>query len=297
MIVEIIILNLGVLSGVAWWLSRMQPGSNRWIFWTSLLAKVLAGTAVGILYFYYYRKGDTLIYWRDAVLLADKIMSNPLESIKFFWDEGSTPHLSEGFITWDSRSVFFVKICSVLAILSGSSYWVMAIQMSFISFLGAWYLFTRIIFFFPSSRSAAAISFLFYPSVVFWSSGLIKESLGLGAIFFLAGIFLMIIKNQKLHVWEWLIMLVSLWVGWNLKYYWIGVFVPVVLATIVIVKLGERTLFIKRFDLVSWTALLIIILLIGTNIHPNFSPGRFLEVIVENNRQFMPQGDVDKTSL
>jgi hypothetical protein len=288
MFVEIILLNVIVMSGTTWWLSKRQPESTRLLFWASLTVKLLAGIAVGVVYFYYYNgKGDTVIYWRDGVLLADKIISRPMDGLGFFWDENVNPEFIDGLFNLRPRSLFFVKISGLLAILSWNSYWVMALQISFVSFLGAWYLFNKVILFFPSSRCAAAASFLFYPSVVFWSSGLIKESLGMATLFFLAGIFLLIINNHKIRVWEWVVTILSLWIGWNLKYYWMGVFIPIVITTIVIMKLRQKNAMVARFDLAVWASLFLIILLIGTNLHPNFYLSRFLDVIVQNNNEFM----------
>ena len=42
-----------------------------------------------------------------------------------------------------------------------------------------------------------------------------------------------------------------------------------------------------RFEFFAWVGLFAIFLLGATSIHPNFYPHRFLEVIVQNNQEFM----------
>ena len=280
-----IFFDLTVLFWIAWWVYARQSTEMKNIFWPALAAKLLAGLAVGWVYFYYYGQGDTLTYWHDGRIVAEKIVTDPSGALNFFWDESS--------FQWDSlintkpRSLFFVKISGLLAFLCAGNYWMMALIISFISFLGAWYLCAKTINFFPASRRSVVVAFLFYPSVVFWSSGLIKESLGLGALLFLCGILLTIINNRKVEMWEWFVAMTCLWISWNLKYYWVGVFMPIAVTTVLVIMLKRLKPALARFELSIWTGLFILLLLAATSVHPNFYPSRFLEVIWQNNQEFM----------
>ena len=48
-----------------------------------------------------------------------------------------------------------------------------------------------------------------------------------------------------------------------------------------------------RFELAVWCGLFVVFLAIATGVHPNFYPHRFVEVIVQNNREFMALSDPD----
>ena len=242
----IIVLDLATLFGVAWWLYGKQTEDVKSYYWPALSVKLLAGLAVGWLYFFHYGQGDTITYWHDGLLLPTRLSSDPWGVLKFFWSEETEPKAFAELINDKPRSLFFVKTCGILALLSGGNYWAMGLIISFVSFLGSWYLFSMTLKFFPASRVAAAISFLFYPSVVFWSSGLIKESLGLAALFFLTGFCATIMKNHRPMRWEWAMLLLSLWIGWNLKYYWIGVFLPVSATTVAVIILNNWRPALKR---------------------------------------------------
>jgi len=269
------------LTFVAWWYFTRQPDSLKKFYWPSLILKIGAGMLVGIVYFNYYGIGDTIGYWQDGNLLAEEIISDPVSGINFFL--GDTPSAVKGLVNDRPRSIFFVKIVAILSIICGGNYWVMDAVISFISFLGAWYIFRKTTSFFPESTCASSIAFLFFPSVIFWSSGLIKESMGLTAVFFLSGFFLMIITNQKVHWWEWIVALISVWVGWNLKYYWIGIFIPVAISTVIVAKLKIKFDLLRKFEIITWIGVFVLVLSIGTSVHPNFYPSRFLEVLVQNN--------------
>lgn len=281
----IIVADLAVMSGIAWLLYERQEVSLRPYYWPALLFKLAAGVVVGLLYFYYYGAGDTISYWHDGKLIAGKMGADPIGTLRFFQDE--SPDYVHGLESEKPRSLFFVKISGVMAFLSGGNYWMMSAMLSLLSFLGAWYLFSKISGFFPATRLAAAFAFLFYPSVVFWSSGLIKESVGLGALLFLTGILLSVIRLGKINFWEWCLALASLWFGWTLKYYWVGVFLPVAITTLVITIVKRSMPSTGKYELGMWVVLFLGVLLLGTSVHPNFYPNRFLDVIWQSNSEFM----------
>ena len=286
MILSILILfDLTVLFWIIWWLYRKESGVMKNIFWAALGVKLFAGLAVGWIYFYHYGQGDTITYWNDGKFLAEKMISDFSGTLSFYWDDSAFQW--EGLINDRPRSLFFVKISGLLAFLCYGNYWMMSVVISFISFLGAWYLCVKIIQFFPDARLASIIAFLFYPSVVFWSSGLIKESLGLAALYFLSGILLTIIKSRRIKMWEFVTALASLWIAWNLKYYWVGIFIPIAITTVLVIMIKIFKPTFKRFELTIWIGLFILLLLGTTSIHPNFYPSRILQVIWENNREFM----------
>ncbi len=286
----ILIIDLGILGGMVWWLYKKQDTGVRNFFIPALTVKLLAGIVVGWIYFYYYGQGDTITYWQDGKLVAHKIITDPAGSLNFFWSDDVE---FNGLVNTKPRSLFFVKISGLLAFVSAGHYGMMALLISFFAFWGAWYLFLKTQFFFPESRWPAAVAYLFYPSTVIWSSGLIKESLGLGALFFLAGFFLTIAGRNKVRNWEWILAVLSLWFGWSLKYYWIGVFLPLALTTLTVLFIRRWKPAIARFELIIWTMLVLVAFLIATGIHPNFYLHRIMEVILENNTEFMLLTDPD----
>ncbi len=285
--VLILLFDLFILSWISYKLFRKQPLEVRVFFWPALLIKLTAGLIVGYIYFNHYQEGDTITYWQDGKTIAATMTKDPGMVLRFMMEDQTESRPITGLVNSKPRSLFFVKICSVLAILSAGNYWMMSGIISFISFLGVWYLFRKILYFFPSSTGSASVAFLFFPSVVFWSAGIIKESLGLGSIFFLAGMFLSFYNRKKIHFWEWIMGLICLGIGWNLKYYWVGLLLPVALTTGLVVKAVRLRPALGRFDLIIWPGLFVILLFAATSVHPNFYPNRFFEVIWQNNQEFM----------
>ncbi|MBY0434635.1 MAG: hypothetical protein K2U26_11045, partial [Cyclobacteriaceae bacterium] len=273
---------------------RAQAANIKKFYWPALLLKSAAGLAVGALYFFHYSLGDTLSYWQDGMVLADVIRHDPVRAVQFYLGHETDTELLQTLTHTTSRSLFFDKIAGLLAVVSAGNYWVMSIMCSFISFFGSWFLFTKVVEAFPLARWAAAIAFLFWPSVVLWSSGLIKESLGLAGLYFLSGVLVSQLTGTQLKFWQWSLIVLSAWVTWELKYYWLGIFAPVALATIIIIKLKPMIAKLARFELLAWSGLLLILFIIGMSAHPNFYPHRFAEVIVQNNKEFTSLSGNDK---
>jgi len=287
----LILLNIGLLAWLAWRTFSFQTPDTRKHFWPALSFKITAGLAVGILYWYHYQAGDTLAFWNDGVAIANLIHTAPGQAFAFFWNESNTPDFTTSLVQLAPRSLFFSKICGVAAFITSGNYWLMASWLSMFSFLASWQIFRRVSEWMIPGTSAAALAFLYFPSVVFWSSGLIKESLGLAAIYLLASTVLLIMQGSRPGWLEWILVLLAIWVGWNLKYYWMGIFIPVILAVVATTMLVHYKPSLARWDVAIWAVLLVLFLVAGTNVHPNFSASRFLEVITANNLEFTRLSD------
>ncbi len=291
--INLVVLFLDVifLAWIAFRVYHSQPIACKPFFWPALSLKILAGVAVGALYFFHYGSGDTISYWQDGVKISYYAQSSPAEALAFFWDESEASDFVATLQQQGPRSLFFSKICGLFALATAGNYWMMSAFASVISFLGAWFLFRRISEFFPLHQRAAAIAFLVFPSVVFWSSGLIKESVGLAALYFLVAVGLSMMYHRAPSLLEWMVTFFSLWIGWNLKYYWMGIFIPVAIPTVLTVLAKGSRPALARYDIALWSGLFLVFLIVATSIHPNFYPSRFFEVIYQSNLEFTRLSD------
>lgn len=158
-------------------------------FLPALYVKLIGGVAVGLVYYYYYGGGDTLEYFNQSTILQRAFWDNPLTWLKilFVKDRNSSTedfnllidYLQHLVYSNDSRSFTLVKIVSVGSILGFNSYSACAILLSAFSFIGVWSLFRVLVTYHPKLHRELAISILFLPSVVFWGSGILKDSITL----------------------------------------------------------------------------------------------------------------------
>lgn len=275
------ILNLFFLFSISWWIWKSETSIIRKFYWPALLLKLAAGILVGLIYSRYYTDSDTFFFFNEAVDGASKIANGITAYLDFLLSSRG------GYYLGEDRMSFLIKIASFFCLITHNNYWITSLYFSFFSFLSAWWLTKLISNYIPGITIPACIAFLFFPSCVFWSSGIIKESLAMAALFFLAGVFLQLWFNKKIKYVQIMASLFFIWIGWSLKYYYVGLFVPILLSTWI------TRFLISKFKISSWgeISLMLVILSVGlisaSYLHPNFSLHRVLEVIVSNNEAFV----------
>jgi hypothetical protein len=283
------ILNALFLLGISWLVFRRQTGPLKKIYWPALILKILGGFAVGAVYFYFYGAGDTVAYHRDATILSDVALHDSFARYIDILFSNQVPE-NIGLSLLAPRAVFFSKIVSVFSLLSGGNYWIISIYFSLLAFFSAWYLVKRMILNHVTPL-APILAFVFFPSVVFWTSGIIKESLACACLFVLTEFFLRFWFNREVRWQHFLINLLSLYILWALKYHYAAIFVAVVITMI-----GFRFLLRVRdfhflVKLALWVLVLIVPITLVTFVHPNFDISTFLSVVVENNQAFVRLSD------
>lgn len=284
----IAIANGIVLLSIAYLRWKREDAFLKKVYWPALFFKLLCGIALGLLYRYYYTVGDTYGYFNDGVRLAKLAHSDFSLYVEFLWSGTKKYAIWHELNFQRPRATFMSKIASVLCLLTANNYWMVSLYLSFVSFISSWYLVKKIIRIHASLVLPAAVALLFLPSAVFWSSGLIKESIAMAALYFLTAIFLKMWVREQIKVYTWMLIPLSLWVLWSLKYYYLAVFLPVITTALVMKYLVMPRMKYRQWYilLVVWGIIFTVPLWVASKVHPNFYPERFMNVIVENYRQF-----------
>lgn len=164
----------------------------------AIFAKIVSSVAFCLIYIYYYQGGDTVSYYetsRSLVNLGMKDIGSCFDVMT------SSPSLA-GYLTFDretgfpwpymyfdSQTFFVAKMIAPLVLAAFKSYLITSILLSWISFFGAWRFFLMLCRYFPGLELRMAIGVLFVPSVLFWGSGILKDTITLSAVcWFIVGI-------------------------------------------------------------------------------------------------------------
>jgi hypothetical protein len=250
-------------------------------FFPALLLKLLCGIGVGLIYFEHYRVGDTIEFDRATNLILDqtgfsfRTWSRLLFLSDLTFIDESLPHVLQ-----ESRSLFFVKLLSIVYLITGRSYWLSSLFFSLASFTGGWYLVKTIFRFRPDLISGAIVAFLFFPTVIFWSSGILKDSVAFACLTGLAGI-LIKINYLREFKWQWIVGGIALFlVLWAIKYHYAAVLL------LSITAVGMYRLIFYRIRVkpgpVWFLGLMILIILLISTFHPNFRLDSVIEVMTAN---------------
>lgn len=281
----IILFNILMLVGLAFVGYRISDKSEIISFyWPGLVIKLIAGIGLGLLYSQYYTNGDSWVMFNEAIKLSRVAYASASRfiDIYFFSDYSAIPEYA--YII-QPRAAFMTKILALLAVITNHNYWLSACYLSMFSFFGFW-LAANAVYKIFASKITAVLPTLFFPSIVFWSSGVIKESVAIGS---LAGVLAILVNAYYKKRIDWLnilLLLIGLSLLLYLKYYYAAMLM-VTFATI----FSARAILPKNSkSYVELGSMLIIfgaILSIASLSHPNFWPSRFLSVMVNNYYQFL----------
>ena len=259
------------------------------ITFLACVIKVLAGISLGLIYKVHYGGGDTFQYFNEAKTISDYIINHPARLIDIFFNTFQLKELSELLVFGGQpRALFFVKIVSIFYLLSGGNYWIIGAFLSVINFLGVHFLVSEICATFPGVKKAAIFSFYFLPTFVFWTSGLLKESLAIGALMFAVGI---IIRFGRIKAFidfkSWIALIISLDLLWQLKYFYAAVAIPV-LCTVLIYKITIENL---RWRYVLTGLVFLLCVFFVSNIHYNLNLNHVLDVVYQNYQLGIKDGN------
>lgn len=157
-----------------------------------LFAKVIGGVTFSLIYFYYYKGGDTIGYFYSAVAMSNLAQLNFQDFLSVLFGPNDKEHLSlfnetigypYGFVFHESRAFFVVRLISPLVMLTFHSYLVTTLILSMVSYIGIWRCYRTFVSYFPSLTNKLAIAFLYMPSVIFWGSAIMKDTFTLSAAF------------------------------------------------------------------------------------------------------------------
>lgn len=273
---------------VCFYIYRRSKSVLRSWYWPSLLLHILCGLAIGALYLYHYKVGDTLIFFTEGIKLTDLAKNNLTLYLNFLWTSEAPTAFVDSLYYKDDRALFMVKLTSVVNILSFNNYWISSLYFSLLCFFSSWKLSNTLMHYYPASKAAIVFSFLMLPSVVFWSSGIVKESVALATLLYVVHVFLLFYHESKITWYRIIILLISTWLLYTLKYYYVAVLMPVLITALIHQQLNKRIAAHSfGLHLTLWIFIFLAISLSATLIHPNFLPSQFLGVLYNNYRDFI----------
>lgn len=160
-------------------------------FTIAILFKIFGAISFCFIYTYYYKGGDTIGYFESTCAFCNLLVSRTSD----FFDVFTSSHSSSGMNTFDShtgypwlylyneeRTLFLIKLLTPIVFLSFKSYLLSTIVLACLCFVGVWEMFKMLVSYYPKYYKEIAIGIFFVPTVVFWGSGMLKDSVTLSTI-------------------------------------------------------------------------------------------------------------------
>ncbi|AHM59925.1 hypothetical protein D770_08310 [Flammeovirgaceae bacterium 311] len=184
-------LYLLVFYGLAYYIKpRVTNKHTAKHFIPGYTVKIIGAIAVGLVYQFYYSGGDTFNFYKDSTRIYQAFMESPVLGVKLlFATERYDPETAELYayasriaFFYDASSYFVIKLAAVVSLFTFNTYTVIACIFASVSYSGLWNLYRTFYRLYPHLNKYLAYSILFVPSVFFWGSGYLKDTVTLGAV-------------------------------------------------------------------------------------------------------------------
>jgi hypothetical protein len=205
-------------------------------FMPAFAFKIVGAILLGIIYQYYYKGGDTLNYWRQT----DIINSSFSDSIGTWfrlitgsaeiYDVDVYKYTTQFYWYGRSSPEYLISIIgAIIGLFTMTTYLPTAVIFAALSFIGVWKMYVVFTKLYPRLTKQMAWAFLFIPSVIFWGSGFMKDTITLSCIGWVTHFFYRIFfENRKLLLNSALALFV-IYVIYIIKSYIVMAFLPAVL--------------------------------------------------------------------
>jgi hypothetical protein len=175
--------------------SRLKGSALAPYFLPGLAFKLFGTICFAMIYQFYYGGGklggDTSYYWRYGNSLQQILLNNPSDGFRLLLYKPGTP-LPPDLLIYMGRiprlnaiEMFqMAKIVSLITVFSAKTYLNTAFLFGTFAFVGQWKIFEVFAKRYPSLTKPLAIVCLFTPSLAFWGSSILKDTLCIGSLGF-----------------------------------------------------------------------------------------------------------------
>lgn len=186
-------------------------------FLPGLWLKLGGGLFFALVYVLYYKGGDTTSYYECAMAYVN-LMFDDFGKFMIALQGGGTVEIKSlftsrtgspmGYMFFDDKTRMVIKLCIPFVLFAGKSYFIATLFIALATYGGLWSLYRMFLRHYPAFHRNLAIAVLFMPSVIFWGSGMLKDSFTLAATcYFIVATDKFINRNRKF--WPVVAMLIS----------------------------------------------------------------------------------------
>jgi len=244
---------------------RSQPEYRYFLY--GLWAKVIGGIAFGLIYIFYYQGGDTIGYFASAYAYCELFWYNTADFFTAYFGPVSQETLSVfshktgeplGYMYFNDQTRLVIKLLVPFMLLANKSYFIAGALISVLTYAGIWRLYQAFVLHFPGREKALAVAILFMPSVVFWGSGISKDSFTLSGTCFVLSSMSRIIRGQGRMTWNILTLLLSIWVVVLIKPYILLILLPGILVWLLYSRIQKIRNALIRYSVAPLTYMIVI---------------------------------------
>ncbi|KOY85405.1 hypothetical protein AD998_03885 [bacterium 336/3] len=210
---------------------QTNPLTKRYYF-MALHLRMFGALALGLIYQFYYQGGDTYNFFHDSQIIWSVLLDKPDIGIQILTDTPDTLNpATQAYTNYmyfypDRSTMIIVKASTLLGVISYHTYLANSFCLAFFSFSGLWAMYKAFVDIYPMLYKRYAFACFMMPSAFFWGSGLMKDTLIIGALGWVFHSFYFGVIKRKNLTKNILILIASLWLMQAVKIYIAMCFLP-----------------------------------------------------------------------
>jgi hypothetical protein len=224
---ELLLAPLYLLLPIAFIFFFPKRSERKW-FALGMATRISGAIFYTLIYLYYYKGGDTVAYYVTAVPFVKMLTQDPVLGIELIFSSYSVENYSlfnidTGYplaYIYSEQDTFMVsRVITPFLLLGFNSYLLGSILIATFSFFGPWKLYQLFSELAPSTNRIALISAIFFPSVIFWGSGISKDTITYASLCYLVYGFYHTLIRRRLSPWRILFSLITVYFILTIKPY------------------------------------------------------------------------------
>jgi hypothetical protein len=200
--------------------------------------KIIGAIGLGMIYQFYYGQGvgggDTFNFFYDCKPIWEAFTTSPMLAFRIIFAEigDQSPDTFQYtqriyfFSAGDAQTFNLIRIAGFFSLLTFHTYLPIGILFALASFTGMWAMYRAFYSMYPHLHKRLAWAIFFIPSVYFWGSGLLKDTIALGALgWTFYAFYFGLIKRRNIGI-NIFILLFTVFIIQSIKVYIIAAFLP-----------------------------------------------------------------------
>ena len=236
---------------------------TRKYFIAGLSLKIIGAISLGLIYQFYYEGGDTFNYFDNgSKYIWEAFWDSPSKALQLIFANGeynpeTFKYASEIIYYNDLPSYFVVRVASFFDLFTFHTYSATAILFAVFSFSGLWAMYMVFYRMLPKMHLQLAIAIFFIPSVFFWGSGILKDTITLGALGWSVYAFAQIFMFKRNFLLGSVLLVCSFFMIYEIKIYILLCLVPALMIWFYLARIGKIRNLVLKTLILPFTILLL----------------------------------------
>ena len=166
----------------------VATSAQRGYFILALSLKLFGAICVGLVYYFHYKGGDTINYFdHGSKWIWQAFVDNPINGFRLIFGPQDyaidlQPYYRHIWFYKDPVSYVVVRFSGFFSLFTFHVYTPTAFCFALLGFSGSWAMYKALLMRYPGTERLFAWSIFFIPSLFFWGSGILKDTLAMAGL-------------------------------------------------------------------------------------------------------------------